>query len=147
MKRVILFLVMLVISLTSFSQLVEVEFKVFIDFNAGATRDYKKLIDTSSYVVYDENFGGLNKYIFDFDNKIAKRYFNGILDESSPIIEFTKKGNLYFLKISDVELLTGKTVISNVVLNTLKTDKLNPKFLMYFISTRTNTTNGSVVFH
>jgi hypothetical protein len=147
MKKIILTLVSLLVVLTSFSQVVQVEFKAFIDFNAGTTREYKKLIDTSNYLNLEKNIGGLNKYVFDFDNKIAKRYFNGILDESSPIIEFTKKGNLYFLKISDVELLTGKTVISNVVLNTLKTDKINPKFLMYFVSTRTNTTNGSIVFN
>jgi hypothetical protein len=147
MKNLILSLVMSVVSLVSFSQVIEIEFSKFTLFNTGMLRGYDNVIDSTNYVAVDKDMIGKNKYVFDLDNKTAKRYFNGLLAESADILTFTKKGSTVTLTMNDKETSTGKTVVSTVHLNTNKNDKTKPYYLMYFISTLTNTTNGTIVYN
>ena len=48
------------------------------------------------------------------------------------------------MTINDEENLTGNNIISNVVVNTDINDDSHPKFILYFLSTHTNTFNGFV---
>jgi hypothetical protein len=131
----------------SFSQVIEIEFDEFTLFNTGMLRGYDNVIDSTNYVAVNKNLVGKNKYIFDLDNKTAKRYHFGTLAESVDILTFTKKGSTVVLTMNDKETSTGKTVVSTVHLNTNKNDKTKPYYLMYFISTVTNTTNGTIVYN
>ncbi len=147
MKNLILSLVMSVVSLVSFSQVIEIEFSKFTLFNTGMLRGYDNVIDSTNYVAVNKDMIGTNKYIFDLDKKTAKRYLSGLLVESVDILTFTKKGSTVVLTMNDKETSTGKTVVSTVHLNTNKNDKTKPYYLMYFISTVTNTTNGAIVYN
>jgi hypothetical protein len=148
MRKMILTFALSMIQLVTFSQSLEVQFSKFTLFNTGILRGYENVVDSSNYKAADKNLFGKNKYIFDLDNKTAKRYnHDGLLAESVEILTFTKTGNSVVLTMNDKETSTGNTVVSTVHLNTNKNDKTKPYFLMYFISTVTNTTNGTIVWN
>jgi hypothetical protein len=144
MKNLILSLVMLVSSFVTFSQVIEVEFVDWTGFNSGTLGKYSEVIDSTNYLATTKSIGGSNKYVINLTEKTVSRYFDGVFRETAIILSQKKDGNLIYMTINDRELSTGKTVISNVVINTNKNDKSYPKIIQYFTSTVTNTVNGFV---
>ena len=130
-----------------FSQVYKIEFEKYTDFNIGKHREYKEIIDTSKYLEIKKNRGGVNSYTFDLTSSTVKRYFNGTLQKTKTIKSYEKKGDLIIMKMDDNESSTGNSITSTIVINTNKNDKTNPYFLLYFVSTVTDTTNGSIVFN
>ena len=144
MKNLILSLVMLVSSFVSFSQVIEVEFDEYIGFNSGSLGKYDEVIDSTNYVRTFDHSGGTNRYVIDLTKKTMSRYFDGTLSKSTSILSYKKEGSLIHMTINDEENLTGNNIISNVVVNTDINDDSHPKFILYFLSTHTNTFNGFV---
>ena len=144
MKKMMLSSVMLVLSFVSSAQTFEVEFDQFTGFNTGQLGKYEEVIDPENYLVTRESLGGTNKYVINLTEMTMDRYFDGDLRESKPILTNEKVGVLLFMTIEDEELLTGNKIISTVVLNTDMNNTAYPKFVLYFLSTKTKTYNGFV---
>ncbi len=144
MKKMIFSSVMSMLSLMTFAQTYEVEFDEYIGFNAGNLRKYEEVTDTSNYNFSENHFGGTNRYVINLTEKKMDRYFDGFFEQSKPILTYEKAGDLIYITIEDSESVSGNNVISNVVINTNKNNKRYPKFVLYFVSTKTNTTNGFV---
>lgn len=136
---------MLVTSFVSFSQVIEVEFDSYIGFNSGNKGNYEDVIDSNNYLEIYKHFGGTNKYVVDLTNKRLSRYFSGKLSQTTDIVSYKKVGGLVYLTFNSKETLTNNIVEGNIVINTNKSDKTKPYFVMYFVSTYDNTTNGSIV--
>ena len=129
----------------NYSQVYEIEFEDFLNFNVGQDRNYNQIINKENYKS-QETHEGLTKYIFDLENKIVHRYMGDLIAESAKITAYEIKDNLVFLNVSDRESSTGNTVMTTMMFNKNPQDKENPYFLMYFVSTVTNTTNGTIVW-
>ena len=147
MKTMIAIPVIFLLAFSSLSQIYEIEFEGYVGFNAGKLVKYEELIDTSNHVVSSEHRGGTNKYIIDLTKKTMERYFDDVLNETGTILSSKKVGDLVYMTITDVETLTGREIESSVVFNTTKTDSSHPLYMMYFISTVTQTTNGVIVWN
>lgn len=144
MKNLILSLVMIFSSLVSFSQIYEVSFSEYVGFNTGDLNKYEDVIDSTNYVRSWDHFGSVNKYIVNLTNKTVERYYDGKLSKSTTIVTSKKVGDLIYLTINDEENFTGNKIVSNLVINTNKNNESYPDFVLYFLSTRTNTINGFV---
>ena len=145
MKNLILSLVMLVSSFVSFSQVIEVEFDEYIGFNSGSLGKYEEVIDSTNYKVSEfHNGGGVNKYIINLTTNTVDHYFNGTLFKSGKILTSKIDGGLLYITLNDKESVSGNVITSNIVVPTDKSNNNNPKFIIYFFSTSTNTFNGFV---
>jgi hypothetical protein len=129
----------------NFAQVYEIKFENFLNFNAGKERDYEEIIDLENYQS-KEKLNGSTKYVFDLENSMVHRYMGDFIAKSAEITEFEIKENLVFLNVADKESSTGNTVMTTMMFNKNPDDKENPYFLMYFVSTVTNTTNGTIVW-
>jgi hypothetical protein len=130
---------------SSYSQVYEIKFENFLNFNAGRERNFDEIIKSENYQS-QEKHEGLTKYIFDLENKIVHRYMGDLIAKSAEITSYEIKDNLVFMNVSDRESSTGNTVMTTMMFNKNPEDKENPYFLMYFVSTVTNTTNGTIVW-
>ena len=144
MKNLILSLVLFVSTLTTFSQTITLEFDNFTNFNTGDKGTYEEVIDSTNYLKVTKSTDSPNKYIIDLDNKTISLYSKSGLVFKTTIIDYTKNNGLLLMTVNDVETLTGRKIISTVVVNTNKNNKKDPYFLSYFVSTVTNTTNGVI---
>ena len=144
MKNLILSLILFVSTLTSFSQTITLEFDSFTNFNTGDKGTYEEVIDTNNYLKVTKSFDSPNKYVVDLTNKTICLYSKGSLIYKTTIINYTKNGDMLLMTVNDTETLTGRKIVSNVVINTNKNNKKVPYFLSYFVSTVTNTTNGVI---
>lgn len=144
MKNLILSLILFVSTLTSFSQTITLEFDIFTNFNTGDKGTYEEVIDTNNYLKVTKSFDSPNKYVVDLTNKTICLYSKGSLIYKTTIINYTKNGDMLLMTVNDTETLTGRKIVSNVVINTNKNNKKVPYFLSYFVSTVTNTTNGVI---
>ena len=144
MKNLILSLVVLFSSLSSFSQVYEVSFSEYVGFNTGDLNKYEDVIDSTKYVRSWDHSGSVNKYVVNLTNKTVELYYDGKLSKSTTIVTSKKVGDLIYLTINDEENFTGNKIVSNLVINTNKNNESYPDFVLYFLSTRTNTINGFV---
>jgi hypothetical protein len=147
MKNILSFVFVFVFTNCFFSQTYNIEFEGYLNFNVGKYREYKDVIDTTKYLETKKNRGGVNSYTIDLTNNTVTRYFNGAFQKTKTINSYEKKDNLIVLRMNDNESSTGNSIISTIVINTNKNDKTNPYFLLYFVSSVTNTTNGSIVYN
>ena len=144
MKNIFFSILFLIFPFFGTSQVVEVEFGNHLSFNCGLKTSYEEIIDQKNMISKDLMISGKNKYVIDLDNKEITLFYNNIFVGKEKIIEYETKGNLLYITLSDVELLTNKVINSHIIVNTDKTDKNHPYFTFYFKSTIDNTTNGYV---
>jgi hypothetical protein len=145
MQRFTLFFIFSSLLNFNFAQVYEIKFENFLNFNAGKERNYEGIIDLENYQS-KEKLNGLTKYVFDLENSMVHRYMGDFIAKSAEITEYEIKENLVFMNVSDKESSTGNTVMTTMMFNKNPEDKENPYFLMYFVSTVTNTTNGTIVW-
>jgi hypothetical protein len=145
MKNLILSLVMLTTSFISFSQVYEVGFSRYCNFNSGSHGKYVDVIDSSNYLCRVDKFdNGIHKYVIDLTNNTIKKYFDYQLVESATIITSKKVGDLVYVTVNDKEFLTENKVVLTAVINTNKNNELYPKFVLFGFCTSNNATNGTV---
>ena len=117
MKNLILSLILFVSTLTSFSQTITLEFDSFTNFNTGDKGTYEEVIDTNNYLKVTKSFDSPNKYVVDLTNKTICLYSKGSLIYKTTIINYTKNGDMLLMTVNDTETLTGRKIVSNVVIN------------------------------
>ena len=143
MKNLILSLVMLVSSFVCFSQVYDVSFSEFTNFNSGSHGTYAEVIDSKNYGGSLVRHG-LNRYVIDLTNNTLHAYFPGGFEKLDTMLTTKKDGDLVFVTVNSNEDSTGKNDICTIVINTNENNKLYPKFVLSFLSTVTNTINGAI---
>jgi len=141
MKKTLFNFLLLFSPFFCFSQIVEVEFNEFLSFNSGTKTEYKDIINIDNIISKEFSNSGVHKYVFDFTNMVVLYYHNNKLICSDKIINYKKNGDLLNISINDIESLTGKKIVSSIVVNNNKNNSL-PKFTLFFTSTIDGTTNG-----
>ena len=143
MKNLILSLVILTTSFISFSQVYEVGFSEYTKFNSCSHGKYEEVIDSKNYGGSLVRHG-INRYVIDLTSNTLHVYFLGGFEKLDTMLTTKKDGDLVFVTVNGNEDSTGKNVICTIVINTNENNKLYPKFVLFFLSTVTNTTNGTV---
>jgi hypothetical protein len=145
MKNLILSLVLLFISFVSFSQVYEVGFSEYTNFNSCSHGKYEEVIDSANYCGrVDKSDSVIHKYVIDLTNKTIKYYSGGYLMESATIITSKKVGDLVYVTANDELFLTGTKVVSTIVINTNKNNKRYPKYAHLFFNPDNNSTSGTI---
>ena len=142
MKAITSLITFLILHLNSFGQIFEVEFGKHLGFNTSKHWGYEEIIKKENMLNQEFNSGGTNKYVFDVEKKEISLYHNGNFIAKEDLLTFKKKKGLIYITMSDEELLSGKEVISTIVINTDKTDTLHPRFTLYYLSPSNDLTNG-----
>jgi hypothetical protein len=144
MKKLILSLTSVFVTLTSFSQSFELEVSDFVHFNSGKVSKLSEILKSENHVSSISTSNSKNIYHVDLDNMTIERSLYGQLRTSQVIYSKKEVNGVLYLTCSDTENSTGKKITSTVVIDKDDKDKNLPLILIYFTSTVTGTTNGYI---
>ena len=143
MKSLFSSLIVMFISVPTFSQVIEVEFNEYLHFNSGTLTNPKELCKKENFKSFYDRHGE-NKYIINLNENTIKRYHFDELRQSEKILTQEQKNGVLFLTCTDEELSTGKNIVSTIIIDKDNKDNELPLFLHFFTSTVTGTINGYV---
>jgi len=129
--RITIFLFVLLVSLTSFSQKFQVKFNNSFHFKNGKSLNYENLIEKGGFQL-DQIQCGENMYIFDLTNREVQLYFRGKFVRKISIKKSVVEGDLVKVEFDDYDINNGSTIPVICVLNNGNDFLVYPYFMFYY---------------
>jgi len=129
--RITIFLFVLFVSPTIFSQKFQVKFNQCFQFKKGKSFNYESLIEKGGFQL-DQIQNGQNMYVFDLTNREALLYFRGNLVRKISIKKSVVEGDLVKVEFDDYDINNGSTIPVICVLNNGNDFSVYPYFMFYY---------------